>query len=303
VCQAWAADSREPMVTLVARHGVIVTHQAFGLGGGQSPIGRDYRADVASITKSITGILFGQFLDQGLLGLDDSLARVLPDYDREQRHAPTFRQCFTHTSGLEGHGAFGGVSNPWLDNVILNGLDENQPGKTYRYSGMGYELVGSAMQVLTGKSWRRLYEEQLFRPLGFGQVPMQHAADGAQFTAFELGVLAQWMANRGSYGDLEFIRPETFEQLLPQPLDRYYPGMKAIEGIGNHPMNLIGLAAKSARLFGPHTIGHGSLTGSIFVIDIDSGLVIVQVRRQVAPRYAEWSAKFYQAIAESLTGG
>lgn len=31
-------------------------------------------------TKTVTAILFSQFLDQGLIDLDDSLATVFPDY-------------------------------------------------------------------------------------------------------------------------------------------------------------------------------------------------------------------------------
>ena len=31
----------------------------------------------------------------------------------------------------------------------------------------------------------------------------------------ELGILGQWIANRGSYGPWEFIAPPTFDQLLP----------------------------------------------------------------------------------------
>ena len=64
-------------MTLVARHGVIVVHEAFGDKDGR-PFGLDYRCDVASITKTVTAIVFSQFLDQGLIGLDDPAATVFP---------------------------------------------------------------------------------------------------------------------------------------------------------------------------------------------------------------------------------
>jgi hypothetical protein len=131
VCQAWAKDTGEPFVTLVARRGVIVTHEAFGRDPNGQPIDRDYRCWVASITKTVTGILFSQFLDQGLIDLDDSLATVFPDYPKNDPHVPTFRQCFTHTAGLAGHGEFGGMRNPHLENVVLNGIDVNEPGVKY----------------------------------------------------------------------------------------------------------------------------------------------------------------------------
>ena len=203
VCQGWARDSGEPFVTLVARHGVIVCHEAYGLDADKKPLGLDFRWDVFSITKTVTAILFSQFLDQGLIGLDDSVATVFPDYPQGSPHVPTFRQCLTHMSGLAGHGDWGGVRNPYLENIILNGIDVNEPGKTYQYSGMGFDLTAKAMEIVTGRTAFHLYREHLFQPLGLGDVPMDLASSGARFNARELAVLAQLLVNRGSYGSLE----------------------------------------------------------------------------------------------------
>jgi CubicO group peptidase (beta-lactamase class C family) len=244
VCAAWANDSKEPFTTLVARHGVIVLHEAFGRDEAGRPLDLDYRSDVASITKSSTAILFSQFVDQGLIGLDDSVATVFPDYPKASADVPTFRQCLTHTSGLSGHGDWGGVRNPHLENIILNGIDVNEPGKAYNYSGMGFDLTAKATEILTGKSALRLYRDHLFQPLGMGDVPMENASAGGRFTARELATLAQWLANQGSYGELEFITPETFARLLPEPLSRRFPGVKEEEGIGMHWMRHIKPGAK-----------------------------------------------------------
>jgi len=306
LCRRWADDSGEPFVTLVARRGVVITHAAFGRGktGKSTPL--DYRCDVASITKTVTALLFSQFLDQGLLRLDDSVASVFPDYPKDDPHVPTFRQCFNHTSGLSGHGDFGGVRNPDLENIVLNGIDSNEPGKRYSYSGMGFDLAAKAMEIVAGKSAIRLYDEYLFRPLGCGDVPMSNASSGAQFTAMELGILAQWIANRGSYGNLEFISPGTFDKLLPEPLRVPDHGFTEDEGIGMHWIRHTkpGAPRNSKRpedlLFSPRTIGHGSFTGCIFVIDLQQQLVITQVRKQSGPRSGEWSARFFETIADTV---
>ena len=215
VCAAWAEDSGEPFVTLVAQHGVIVVHEAFGRDGDGRPVGLDYRCDVASITKTVTAILFSRFLDQGLIGLDDSVATLFPDYPRDDAHVPTFRQCLTHMSGLSGHGDWGGVRNPHLENVILNAIDVNEPGKAYAYSGMGFDLTAKAMEIVAGKGALHLYREHLYRPLGMGDVPMENASAGARFTARELGILAQWLANRGSYGGMELHLPADVRATAP----------------------------------------------------------------------------------------
>lgn len=306
VCRDWAEDSGESFVTLVARRGVIITHEAFGKDAAGLPIDRDYRCWVASITKTVTAILFSQFLDQGFIDLDDSLATVFPDYRNHESHTPTFRQCFTHTSGLSGHGELGDMHTAHLENIVLNGIDVNEPGVKYSYCGLGYELVAKAMEIVTGKSAAKIYDEHLFRPLGFGDVQMGNASSSGEFTAMELGILAQWMVNRGSYGDRQFIRRETFQRLLPQPLQVADPGYTADEGIGIHWQRHLkpGVPRDSKRdedlLFGPNTLGHGSFSGCIFLVDPDLELVVVQVRKQSGPRSSEWSPKLFQTIAEVL---
>jgi CubicO group peptidase (beta-lactamase class C family) len=310
VCKRWADDSHEPFVTLVARHGVVVLHEAIGDDAStHQPVGLDYRCGVFSITKSMTGILFAQFLDQGLVRLDDSISTVFPDYPpNDPTHVPTFRQCFTHTSGFTGHGDWGGARNPHLANILLNGIDANQPGKVYQYSGQGYDLSAKAMEILAGQSWRRIYEDHLFAPLGLGDVPMDNASSGAQCTARQLGLLAQLFANRGSYGQLEFLSRQTFAQLLPEDLSRRYPEVHETEGVGMHWLRHVrpGRPADSTRpedqLFSPRTIGHGSFSASIFLIDLDRDLTIVQVRRQAGERYNEWEPRFFEAIVDSVRG-
>lgn len=306
VCRAWAEDTGEPFVTLVARRGVIITHEAFGLDKDGNPVALDYRCWVASITKTVTALLFSRFLDQGLIDLDDPLSRVFPDYPKDDPHVPTFRQCLNHTSGLSGHGEFGGMRNPHLENILLNALDVNEPGVKYQYSGQGFELVAKALEIVAGQSAVRLYDEHLFRPLGFGDVPMGNASSEGEFTALELAILAQWIANRGSYGEWEFIAPRTFARLLPEPLrvtDRAYNEDEGI-GIRWFRHRKAGAPGDSRLpedlLFSPGTLGHGSFSGCIFVIDPANQLVITQVRRQSGGKSAEWTARFFETIAAAM---
>jgi CubicO group peptidase (beta-lactamase class C family) len=250
--------------------------------------------------------LFSRFVDQGLVALDDPLSAVFPDYPKNDSHVPTFRQCLNHTSGLSGHGDHGGMRNPHLENIVLNAIDVNTPGAKYAYSGLGFELAAKAMEILAGKSAVRIYDEALFRPLGFRDVPIGNASSDGEFTAMELGVLAQWVANRGSYGPWEFITPQTFEKLMPEPVRVADRGYADDEGMGIHWVRHLkaGAPPGSKRtedlLFSPRTLGHGSFSGCIFVIDPEQQLVITQVRKQSGQRSGEWSPRFFQAIAAAI---
>lgn len=309
LCRAWEKDSNEPFVTLVARRGVIITHRAFGKDKDGKPVAPDYRCQVFSITKTVTGLLFSQFVDQGLIDLEAQVSSVFPDYPKNDPHVPTFRQCFMHTSGLKGHGDFGGMRNPHFENVILNGIDANRPGEVYEYSGMGYDLVAKAMEIVAGKSAARLYHEHLFQPLGFSDILITDANAGAHLTALELATLAQWVLNRGSYGKLQFISEKTFERLLPVPITAPNRGFVDTEGIGIHWMRntKIGATAHSKNpedwIFSPMTVGHGSFSGCLFVCDLERQLLVVQARRASGPRHGEWAQKLFQAASECVIEG
>ena len=162
------------------------------------------------------------------------------------------------------------------------------------------------MEIVAGKGALHLYREHLYRPLGMGDVPMENASAGARFTARELGILAQWLANRGSYGEMEFISAADVRGLLPEPLGRRYPGVTEEEGIGMHWMRQPrpGATAGSTRpedlILGARVLGHGSLSSCIFLADLERGLVVAQVRRTAGPRFGEWSPRFFQAIADGV---
>jgi CubicO group peptidase (beta-lactamase class C family) len=308
VCRAWAKDSGTPFVTLVARNGVIVTHGAFGLDETSAPVTRDFRAGIASITKSISAMLFMRFVDQGLLRLDDPVSVAFPDWPTTGPTVPTFRQCLTHMSGVTGHGSHGGVRNPNLENIILNGIHAMRPGREYNYSGVNFDLAGKAMEMVAGKTARRLLQEDLYGPLGIGDVPMGDMGAGAAPTARELAILAQVLANRGSYGDLEVFSESAFSQMLPADLSAQYPGVGPREeygpGIGRRYDVREGAETTSTRpqdlYFSANTLGHGSLSQCIFRADLEHNLVVVQIRRTGGPRYPQWVHRFFAAISDSM---
>ncbi|MHC4501340.1 MAG: serine hydrolase domain-containing protein, partial [Planctomycetota bacterium] len=172
ICRRWYEESGEAFDILVARHGVVVIHEAFGEGpGGKMTV--ETPTPMASLTKLITGLMFAQFVDQGLIDIDEPVGNFLPDFPVEGNKAITLRQCFTHMTGLYGHEEFGGLHNPWLENVIANGLDYFEPGTFHNYSGMGYDLAGRVMEVVSGKSIFSLMQENFFMPLGMENTTLE----------------------------------------------------------------------------------------------------------------------------------
>jgi CubicO group peptidase (beta-lactamase class C family) len=267
-CQEWVHVSGEPFTVVVVKNGVLVTHAAFGKLPNGEPVSLDYRCWTASITKLVTALMFSQFADQSLIPFEAKLNAVFPDYP-DAPSVPTFAQLLSHTSGLSGHSEWGGMRNAHLENIVLNGIDVNQPGTKYKYCGLGFELAAKAMEMVTGKCAPRIFQEHFFDPLGFGDVVLGNASSDGEFTAMELAILGQWMLNQGSYGDFEFISPETFARILPKKLD--IPAATVRQGLGfhcvEHRRSTEDQPADSGddQLFSGSAFGHGSFSGCIFL--------------------------------------
>ena len=308
VCRQWYAESKEPFVILVARHGVIIVHEAFG-EGPHGPVTIDTPMWIASITKALTGLMFAQFVDQGLIGIDEPVGKFLPDFPTEGDKAITLRHCFTHTTGLEGHNRWGGVHNPWLDNVIANGLPYLKPGDALVYNGVGYDLAGKVMEVVSGKSILRLMHENFFGPLGMKNTTiddMGGATTTTRSTAEDLARIGQLLLNKGSYGELDFFSPEAFEKLLPQPLNRFYPKIKSEWGIGlvwmrqRHPKAGENDVPADKTVLSRNVIGHGAASSAILRVDLDNDLVITQTRNRAGIAYKKYVVQFLMAIEDGL---
>lgn len=306
VCRAWFEESDEPFIVLVARHGVVIVHEPFGeWTWGQ--LTRNSPMEMASLTKLVTGLMFAEFVDQGLIEIDDPVGKFLPDYPVSGDKVITLRHCFTHTTGLYGHEEWGGMHNPWLDNVIANGLEYLTPGKVHKYNGMGYDLAGKVMEIVSGKSIFRLMRENLFDPLEMKNTTLEEDLGFSCFsTAGDFAKFGQLLLNKGSYGELEFFSPQTFEKILPKPLNEYYPDIDKDWGIGitwmrqKHPDAGKNDVPKSATVLSRNVIGHGSATSAILRVDMDNDLVIAQSRRRGGKAYGKNLVKFLMAIEEGL---
>jgi CubicO group peptidase (beta-lactamase class C family)/acetyl esterase/lipase len=306
VCRVWFEQSREPFNMVVARRGVVVLDASFG-NWSWGEMTRETPTEMASLTKLVTGVLFAQFVDQGLIGIDDPVGKFFPDFPVTGDHVLTLRHCFTHATALDGHEEWGGMHNPWLENVIANAGDDLRPGQVHNYNGMGYDLAAKVMEIVSGKSIFRLMRESLFDPLGMSHTTLEEDLGFSCFsTAADFAKLGQLLLNQGAYGELTFFSPQTFAQLRPQPLSRFYPGLDKEWGVGitsmrqSHPDAGKNGVPSDATILSRNTIGHGSATAAILRVDLDNELVITQTRRRAGNDYDKHLLALLVALQEGL---
>ena len=314
ICEDWVQDDGSPFDIVLAKDGKILFHDAFGEDDyGEFTIKTP--TEIASITKLFTGILFAQFVDQNIISIDDPVGKYLPDFPLEGPQAVTMRHCFTHTSGLEGHGLFDGVHNPWLENTLYQTIKNEMVGTKYDYNGMGFDLAGKVMEVVSGKSIFRLFHEYLYEPLGMENT--YHTWDlgySVHSTAYDLSILAQMVLNKGTYDGKKYFSKDTYEKILPRDLKQYYPNIIYYNDWDRgRPMG-IGTTIQEWRtkdevtgterfMLSKNVIGHGSATSSQFRIDLDNNIIITQTRRRGKSRFGHHFKIMYEHIDNYLVRG
>lgn len=184
---------------LVARHGKLVA-EAYA----RDPGDRNELHNVQSVTKSVTSLLAGIALGEGLLpSVDVPLYEVMPDpFDGDARkRGLTLRHALTQRTGLafnndDDTGPFMYSEGSSLEYVLHRPLLFD-PGADFFYGDGNPQLVSGAIQAVTGRSLESFAAERLFAPLGIHRWRWERHADGLSFGAVGLWLLPRDMLKIG----------------------------------------------------------------------------------------------------------
>ncbi|MCH9835550.1 MAG: serine hydrolase [Ilumatobacter sp.] len=192
--------------------GDVVHRQAFGLRdpGSNDLAEPQDRFRVASISKTITAITVMQLVQDGVVGLDDPVGRLVagavgagPVGASGQL---TFRQLLTHRSGFGKYESLffrGGAVD--CDDAARTGLRSGASGGAYVYSNMNYCVAGLAIEAITGLSYEQAVYRSLLTPLGIsgmrlaptfdpGPDEAQHVSTPERNYMETLGAAGAWVA-------------------------------------------------------------------------------------------------------------
>jgi CubicO group peptidase (beta-lactamase class C family) len=157
-----ARDDLAGGVLLVVRDGNVIHEADFGALDGGSVI------PIASASKWLTSATLMTLVDEGRLALDEPVATYLPEFKGAKR-AITVRHLLAHTHGLPYAECIGDPSTTTTacTSVIAAGPDPTtKPGRQFSYGGVGYEVAGRIIEVVTGRSFEDAFEARIARPLG-----------------------------------------------------------------------------------------------------------------------------------------
>ncbi len=134
---------------------------------------------VTSVSKTFTAFGVMRLVENGLIGLDDYLIKHLPDLKMadDRYRKITIRMLLSHTSGLGdiSEEAYNDIvkaqdtTSHALEDAILSLKDmslEAEPGETFIYSNIGYNLLGYMLQKLSNESFEAFMKEEVLVKAG-----------------------------------------------------------------------------------------------------------------------------------------
>lgn len=143
---------------------------------GGNPVLPGDRFRIGSITKTFMATLILGLVEDGLIALDDTLDRHVPEAAHGER--VTIAQLLDHTSGIHDFAALSEYRNSMLRSpgrtwapadivaLVADRELDFEPGAGWAYSNTNYVLLGMAAERVTGEPLAALLRARIYEPLG-----------------------------------------------------------------------------------------------------------------------------------------
>jgi len=173
---------RTPQGEITATYGVTQRH-------GSTPVSLDDHVRIGSNTKTMTGTVILQLVQEGRISLTDKVGKYRPDVPNGSRI--TIEQLLTMRSGLANYTTTLELNkaldtqsqrawNP--EELVAMGLAEPPtfaPGDGWNYSNTNTVLLGLIAEQLENKPLAEIFQERLFTPLGLRETSYPAADDAS----------------------------------------------------------------------------------------------------------------------------
>jgi CubicO group peptidase (beta-lactamase class C family) len=179
----------------IIKDGKVVYNDQYGLIdiAKNKPVEEQSLYRIFSMTKPITAVAIMTLYDQGKLDLDDKVSKYIPEFSKTevyknidgehttepQKNPMTLRHLLTHTSGIP----YGWESSytdsiynarqPMRQDWSIEEMSKDlasiplkfQPGTKWNY-GLGIDVAGYIVEVVSGKKLDAYFKSAIFDPLG-----------------------------------------------------------------------------------------------------------------------------------------
>lgn len=141
-------------VARIEAKGKLVFERAYGTTRNDAlarPVYADTRFDLASLTKLFIATVALRAAADERIGLDDSLAAAIPQWERPPYSRITMRMLLNHTSGMNSGADYRTIANENVERFSVERDLVGTPGKSVVYSDLGFIALGIVIARVTGR--------------------------------------------------------------------------------------------------------------------------------------------------------
>ncbi len=187
------------------------------------------QAPIASSSKWLTAALVMQFVDEGKLSLDTKVVDYIPEFGKYFKSYITIRDCLSHMTGIDDDDKF---LKRILERKKYESLEEEvnsfarreiraNTGTDFWYGGIGLNIAGRVLEIVSKKKFDMLIKQKLFVPLGMTRTSFTNLnggpinpSGGAQSTADDYMKFLQMLYQRGKYNGKQILSEEAVEEMM-----------------------------------------------------------------------------------------
>lgn len=200
---------------------------------------------IASSSKWLTTAMVMILVDEGKISLDDPVTKYIPVFEKYMKGYITIRHCLSHTTGLDTDPTgilkiaqktrFASLEEE-VNNFATKKLIVDNPGEAFAYSGIGINIAGRVIEVVTKKTFDKVITEKLFRPMGMRTASFYNEnsnapnpSGGAVCSAFDYLNFMQMLLNKGTFNNKRILSEKAVQEMLtiqfPDLKVRYSPAL------------------------------------------------------------------------------
>ena len=157
-------------VVMIVKKDKIIYRKAFGSANTELNISMQPNMlfRTGSMGKQYTAIAVLQLVEQGKIGLQDSMQKYIKDFP-SKGYTITIENLLSNTSGIKDY--LSEISNPSKEKETYtpkDGVDfikdaplNFKPGSNYQYSNSNFYLLGYIIEMVTGKTFEKYLQENV----------------------------------------------------------------------------------------------------------------------------------------------
>ncbi|TWT48834.1 serine hydrolase domain-containing protein [Botrimarina hoheduenensis] len=315
--EARAAGQFSGCVVAIGRRGGVALLKAYGdrqIEPTRIAMTTDTVFDLASLTKPVaTATSVMLLVEAGQLRLRDKMVDRLAGVTAAGGQAITIEQLLTHSAGYIPDNALAdyehGPDEAWHRLLALE--PRWSPGTTFKYSDVGFELLGKIVEEVSGRPLNEFAKDRVFTPLGMvdtGYLPAAERRaraatteqrDGAWLTgevhdpraallggvaghaglfstAADLARYARCLLNGGTLDGVRLLSPQGLNEMIRA---RDVAGQKRALGWDVQS----DYSSNRGELFSAAAFGHGGFTGTALWVDPELDLFVIFLSSRLHP--------------------